>query len=338
MPHGFADRSAQQYSRYTGVSHQAALVTVRSMKPGAPRIAEAAGAQRRLEALVFEHLNGDIDYFTHPVGIESVTSRADSSVVTLDSSHSRNGHPLVAHALEGLLPADIPDQEKADCEDSVLGVPGIRVAGASRRAVHLTLAGTSARVALSSAGGEDWRQLVAERRRDLVTAGYRPCWDDRELSPGEVAFRRDHAWICQAAEEASWLPSGLLRRVALLHTVSAAYCTRYWVNSDDWIFQLRHDQGVRPPHADVVKHLLDRRWGLPMQAGKLHCECDASWADPYYDRSCTVRLSSNDGRPGTVQLRFQAMGTWQSSSDIHGYLTEAGADEKWLKRVMPHQG
>ncbi|MGW1374753.1 hypothetical protein ACWD6P_10845 [Streptomyces sp. NPDC002446] len=335
MPHGYADRNAKRFHRYTGLTHTQALQQLHALPAGWPRIPEATGPQRLLEALVFEHLRGDVDYFRHPIGISSVSPRADGVVVKLDASVTRHGHPLVAHALEGLLPAELPDAMKSDEEVHVLGVPGIRVTQASTKALHLSLAETSARVVLTCDGDINWSTLTAEREASLAADGYRPCWSNPDMTQPERAFRHDHAELCKAVEEASWLPSGLLRRSGLFHEVSAAYCTRYWVTWDRWHFELKHDPGVRPPHNEFIDHLTDPKWGLDLMVDKLHCECDASWADPQYDRQCTAELSSPKSRAGTLQLRFRAMGTWYGSHDTYQDLLRAGADPAWLSRVMP---
>jgi hypothetical protein len=335
MPRGHADRNARRYQQYTGIGHQAALRQLKDRAPGSRPIPTAEGAQQLLEGLVFQHLKGDVDYFAHPVGISRVLPTTDSLTVTLDASTTRHGHPLVAHAIEGLLPAELPESERAEGNTEIIGVQGIRVVRATRRALHLTLVGTSASLIVTSTGDTDWKTLVDARHRELTDDGYRPCWSDPAFSEQERDFRTDHAGWCQATENSSWLPSGLLRRVGLLHEVGVAYCTRYWVTWDDWKFELRHDPGVRPLHDLLVDRLLDSWWGMPLSVDRRHCECDATWADPHYDRECRLELSGPAGSSGTLQLRFRAMGTWCESRRTYEDLQRAGAAPRWLRRVMP---
>ncbi|MGY1438150.1 hypothetical protein [Streptomyces reniochalinae] len=300
-----------------------------------PRIAESAGPQRLLEALVFEHLGGDVDYFAHPIGISSVLPRHDSLVISLDASSTRHGFPLVAHALEGLLPAELPEAEQKQGDVRVIGVPGIRTTRAGREGLRLSLAGTKASVILTCNGSTNWADLLADRQEQLEAAEYRPCWNEAEMTPPERAFHQDHAEMSRVIEDASWLPSGLLRRSGLFHELSTAYCTRYWSTWDRWRIELKHDLGVEPPHDAFIDHLTDPKWGMHLAVDKLHCECDAPWADPHYDRQCTVELSSPTSRPGELQVRFRAMGTWCNSYDIYRDLKRTGADPAWLMRVMP---
>ncbi|MER5213237.1 hypothetical protein ABT063_22330 [Streptomyces sp. NPDC002838] len=112
MPHGYSDRNAKRLRRYTGLTHAQAQQLLKDRGGRRPRIAEATGPQRLLEALVFEHLRGDVDYFAHPIGMSSVIPRHDSLVISLDASSTRHGYPLVAHALDGLLPAELPKAEQ----------------------------------------------------------------------------------------------------------------------------------------------------------------------------------------------------------------------------------
>ncbi|MFG2977235.1 hypothetical protein ACGFYY_30140 [Streptomyces sp. NPDC048331] len=337
MPRGYADRNARRYRAYTGIGHQAALQQMKDKAPGSRPISTAEGALRQLEGLVFEHLKGDVAYFAHPLGIASVLPGPGASTVTLDDSMTRHGHPLVAHAIEGLLPAEVPESVRSEGSEHI-GVSGIRVARVSRRALHLTLVGTSARVILRSAGDTDWATLVGERHSELSGAGYRPCWNEPTLAEQEREFRTDHADYWRAMEDASWLPSGLLRRVGLLHEVSSAYCTRYWATWDDWKFELNHDQDVLPAHDALVEHLTDPKWGMELRVDKRHCQCDAVWVDPHYDRECRIELADPQGRPGTLQLRFRSLGTWRDSSSTHADLLRVQADPRWLHRVMPrHQ-
>ncbi|WP_159391793.1 hypothetical protein [Streptomyces viridochromogenes] len=335
MPHGYADRNAKRLHRYTGLTHAQARQFLEDQPVGRPRIVEATGAQRRLEALVFEHLGGDVDYFAHPIGIGSVVPSHDDLVVSLDASSTRHGYPLVAHALEGLLPAELPKAEQTEDDVRVLGVPGVRTTRTSREGLHLSLAGTEASVILTCGDNSNWASLVADRRAVLEADGYRPCWHEAELTEPERAFHQEHAEMSQAVAEASWLPSGLLRRAGLFHEVSTAYCTRYWVTWNEWRVELKHDPGVKPAHDALVDHLTDPKWGMDLAVDKLHCECDAPWADPHYDRQCTVELSSPTSQPGSLQVRFRAIGTWCDSQDTYRALQRAGADPIWLGRVMP---
>ncbi|MGW0422776.1 hypothetical protein [Streptomyces sp. NPDC003015] len=339
MPRGHADRNARRYQQYTGIGHQAALRQLKDRAPGNRPIPTAEGAQQLLEGLVFQRLKGDVDYFAHPVGITSVLPATGSLTLTLDASSTRHGHTLAAHALEGLLPVALPASERSEDDPEIIGVQGIRVVRATRTALHLTLVGTSASLILTSAGDTDWKALLDTRHRELTDAGYRPCWGDPVFAEQERDFRAAHAEWCLATERSSWLSSGLLRRVGLLHEVGAAYCTRYWVTWDDWKFELRHDPGVQPPHDLLVDLLVHSWWGMPLSVDMRHCQCDATWADPRYDRECRLELSGPAGSSGTLQLRFRAMGTWCGSRDTYEDLLRAGAAPRWLCRVMPrHHG
>jgi hypothetical protein len=336
MPHGYQDRNTKHMKHYTGLPHERAGNHLKVLGPGLRRIPDATGPQEHLEALILEHLRGDVDYFAHPLGIASVTPRPDSITVTLDASTTRHDRLLAAHALEGLLPAEVPTELRTEGETPVIGVPGLRVAQASRSALHLTLAKTTASLILTSDNSIDWSDLLATRESDLAADGYTPCWSEANFTDAERTFHRDHADLCQAVKEAAWLPSGLLRRVGLFHEVSTAFCTRYWVAGFDlWRFELKHEHGVPAPHEEFLAHLTDPKWGISLRVGRVHCVCDAPGIDPQYDRQCTARLSSTGTREGTLQLRFTTMRNRCDYSDVYHDLVRADAPQEWIRRVMP---
>ncbi|MDT0323153.1 hypothetical protein [Streptomyces millisiae] len=333
MPNTFTQRRAEQYARFTGLGYHKALARVAALKPGEAPLPPAQGAQRLLEGRVFTHLGGDVDYFPHPVGIAAVHPGPTSITVVLDSSETRHGHPLARHAIEGLLPVELPDS--IESADPLHGVRGLRVAAVTRHALHLTLVGTRARLTLTSSGDTDWREVLRWRAAGLREAGARPCWDQPRMTSAEELFEHDHPTLCQAEDEAAWLPSGLLRRVGLLHTVSTAYCTRYWLTVDEWRFELRHEYGVPMPHDTFIAHLTDPRWGLPLTVDKHHCDCGAPWLDPKYDQQCTIELSHREQVPGELQLRFRTNYKSYSNRDTLARLRTVQADPAWLRRVLP---
>jgi hypothetical protein len=333
MSKGFVKRRVQQHARYTGLSYQAAWECIADLEPGQAPIPEAAGAQRLLEGRVFTYLRCDVDYFAHPLGVASVRPGRDDLTIALDASVTRHGHPLVMHAVEGLLPAEPPDSR--DVEEPVIGVRGIRVAAVTRDRLVLSLAGTSARLTVTSTGRTDWRQLLDARASQLRRAGCRLCWDRPGLTAAETAYERAHAGLFGAEDAAAWLPSGLLRRIGLFHTVSAAYCAQYWTTVDTWKFVLRHQYGVAMPHDSVIAHLTDPRWGLPLVVEDRYCQCGAPWLDPRYEQQCTVELSHREQVPGGLQLRFLTNYAQRPIDHIRSDLIRAQADPAWVHRVLP---
>jgi hypothetical protein len=176
---------------------------------------------------------------------------------------------------------------------------------------------------------------VAWRASVLQEHGCRPCWNEPRITPAEAAYEREHRALLQDEDNAAWLPSGLLRRVGLLHTVSTAFSTRYWLMVDKWKFELCHEWRVPPPHDEFIGHLINDRWGLPLALTHGHCDCDPKWAYPNYDKQCTFELSHRGTRPGELQLRFRTIRARYPTSSTYRDLQRANAAPNWLARVLP---
>ncbi|MFF5553998.1 hypothetical protein [Streptomyces olivaceoviridis] len=98
--------------------------------------------------------------------------------------------------------------------------------------------------------------------------------------------------------EAAWLPSGLLRRLGLLHTVAVPKAVtghEAWLG-EWWILELDHDCDIGLRRAELVQALTDPEHGLPLE---LHGHRDLTPGGSLG----LVLLKAPDGT-ATLQLRY----------------------------------
>ncbi|MGX1540865.1 hypothetical protein ACWIGC_28585, partial [Streptomyces diastaticus] len=142
MSHGNALTQKARYRAHcTGTGHQD---SVRHLKSGPPQhpVPHAHRDQARLEAAVFERLDGTIDYCAHPAGVAQVHPEPGRLTVALDPEFA-SGHSLPEHTLGILLPTQYTGPEETEGPGGIIGV---RLRGIDPAGLHLGYAGTDARV------------------------------------------------------------------------------------------------------------------------------------------------------------------------------------------------
>ncbi|MFE7805874.1 hypothetical protein ACFU51_14655 [Streptomyces sp. NPDC057430] len=334
MSHGSAlTQKARYRSHCTGIGHQASLnqLTADSQHP----VPDAGRDQSRLEAAVFERLGGTIDYCAHPAGVAHVRPATDHLAVVVDPKLGPS-HRLPEHCLEALLPTQYTGADEE--VEGPGGIVGVRLRGIDAAGLHLGIAGTDAHVTLTGPALKQWRSILAEHRARCRDEHREPLWDAPELTRTELAYlAKDPTWWEERAETA-WVASGLLRRIALFHTVTKPFCVRYWQHGLGWKFELRYERGVPVDHDAVIEHLTHPKWGMALLVKRDSCACKPCDCDGGAERSCWFTLEPK-GNHGEVTIHFRQTRAGYDVSDVYGRLIAAGAEAAWLERALPaHHG
>lgn len=298
-------------------------------------IPDAEGDQAVLESQVFSKLSDGGTWWAHPLGIAKVRlSRREPVFVHLDSHTELSQgekYPMSSHALDRILPFAEPGVQ-------VNGVIGLRVAGIDGADLHLRLVNSESHLVIRGIPGTQWRDDLDARWESLQEDGYPPLWESPSQTIHENDDKKAHPGVRGTELDISWLGSGLLRRVALFHTISSAYSTRSWITGDEWIFELdtRHD--VRLDHDRLLSRLTDPIWGLPLRIGDHHCSCDdPPLTNARYMRQCTYHLEHTGNQPCGLQFRFRS-GPTVYGKNVREELGRLGADTAWLDRILPRVG
>ncbi|MDQ0701001.1 MULTISPECIES: hypothetical protein [unclassified Streptomyces] len=333
MSHGeILTQKARYRARCTGLGHQASLQHLHALQGQDPVPAAADRDQARLEAAVFERLGGTIDYCAHPAGVAKVRPGADHLVLELDPKLGPE-HSLPEHSLLSLLPTQYTGPE--DDEGAPGGIAGVRLLGIDTAGVHLGLVGTAARVTFTGPAPEQWRTIVTAHRASCRDGNLVPLWDAPALTSFESDYlASDHAWHEERADVA-WVASGLLRRIALFHTVTKPYCVRYWQHGLGWKFELRYDHDVPMDHEAFLAYLTHPAWGMRLKADREHCVCKPCDCDGGAERNCWYTLNAGGGRHGEIGIHFRRSRVGRDTGQEHGRLVGAGASPGWLAQALP---
>lgn len=330
MSHGNAlTQKAHYRSRCTGLGHQASLQQLATAEAQHP-VPNAGPDQSRLEAEVFERLGGTIDYCAHPAGIAHVLPAVDHVIVVIDPKLGPR-HQLPEHCLQALLPTQYTGLKKVEGPG---GIMGLRLCGIDTGGLHLGLAGTNARLSLTGPTPQQWRTLLADHRARCRDHNLEPLWEAPELTRPECDYvAADPTWWKKRAEMA-WVASGLLRRIALLHTVTKPFGVRYWRHGLGWKFELNYEHGVTVDHDAVIDHLTHPRWGMTLDVERDFCACKPCNCDGGAERSCWFTLPPKGGH-GEVTIHFRRNRTGYPVADVYERLVAAGANPTWLAQALP---
>ncbi|MEU4496996.1 hypothetical protein AB0F96_27025 [Streptomyces sp. NPDC023998] len=300
-------------------------------------IPDTSGDQALLEASLLERLGGTFDYCAHPVGIASIDPGPDRITVRIDPLMGLRQSPLALHSLAMLLPTRYVGVESNLDEPG--GIMGLRIAGLDDQGLYLSMAGTTAAATLTGPTAVQWSTYLATHRAWCSENHLQPLWDTPRLHPDERAFTASAPSLTRHRSETAWVGSGLLRRIALLHTATHPYRVGYWNDGSAWKLDISYAYGARGSHDVFVKQLLHPRWGLPLAIEHAYCECadGIADADPASERMCSLRLASHGDRRGGIDFRFRAATRQCDLSTRHAALASAGAAPSWLKRAFPVQ-
>ncbi|GLF98848.1 hypothetical protein [Streptomyces yaizuensis] len=249
-------------------------------------------------------------YTRYPLGIIAVHPAPDTIGLQVESVER------ATETLFNILPVCGPDGE-------LHGVPGLRITRWHKTAIELHVLGQPARLCLSGLPHRLWRQAEAGTLSKWIDpAEMRLCWRSSPTKYTTVKREGRSMWedpdddYTQTIRRGAWLSSGLLRRVALLHTVSNTFVADGYRALDHVALVVRSShvrgQGPRPHH--IVAALLDPVFGLPLRVARFRGDTDESYgADQHFilrDRAGTAAL---DLRASTEKTPSRMDGTlWRS--------------------------
>lgn len=255
---------ARTYALYTGAPRQLACDVVAALPPGAPLIpAPAEDAQLLFESeILYWAFNSQRHFFEYPFGIRYVQPTAAGLRLHLESNASLDS------LLSGLLPCRWPMGTTE--RDEIHGLNGVRIRARTERGIELSRLGQPTSLQLTGPTRAAFEKAEAALARSVQDNGGEACWlaDDtwtdyeRQWDDERQPISYDSTW-----RAAAWLPSGLLRRLGLLHTVAVPQVVTGHESrlGEFWILSMDHfsDTGLR--RAELVQALTDPVNGLPLE-------------------------------------------------------------------------
>ncbi|MFI5987814.1 hypothetical protein ACIBEA_44055 [Streptomyces sp. NPDC051555] len=207
---------ARTYALYTGAPRQLACDVLAALPPDAPLIpAPTHHAQLRLESEAFYWiLNSQRDFYEFPFGIRYVQPTADGVRLHVESDASLDS------LLAGLLPARMP---VGTGQDEIYGLNGVRIHARTERGIELRRLGQPTSLQVTGPSRRAYQKAEATLAHRIQTNGGEACWQaggtwtdyEKQWEDERQPIAYDDTW-----RAAAWLPSGLLRRLGLLHTVA----------------------------------------------------------------------------------------------------------------------
>ncbi|WP_326615278.1 hypothetical protein OG949_41010 (plasmid) [Streptomyces scopuliridis] len=301
-------------------------------------IPSVSGEQALLEASLLERLGGTFDYCAHPAGIASVDPGLEHITVRIDPLMGRLQSPLALHSIAMLLPTRYTGTEANPGEAG--GIMGLRITALNERGLHLSLVGTTATATLDGPTSAQWSTYLAEHRAWCADNHWQSLWDEPNLHPDEQAHTASTPLWSQRCRETAWVGSGMLRRIALLHSVTTPYRVTCWHDGSDWKFDISYALGAKGSHDALIKQLLHSRWGQPLQIHHSHCECTSAPTDESVhlrERMCSLSLTSQGALRGGIDFRFRSTARQQDLASRYAALSAASAEPSWLRLAFPDQ-
>ncbi|MEV0282145.1 hypothetical protein AB0I22_38040 [Streptomyces sp. NPDC050610] len=277
-------RKLRYWSECSGQSRRTGLRTSHPAPAASP-------AQARLESLVLEQLGTSPDLCAHPFGITSLSSADTSLALYLDAYMGRKRCSFPEHCLSRLLPA----APATGGGDDPHGIAGLRMSGieADDRHLHLYMVkgtGPTATLVLALPKGltEGWADIERRHRRWCDENGLRPLWTAPQLDGVESGYLSTYLSLEGSRARRAAVGSGLLRRIALFHTVTAFYRIQCWDDGDSWKVDARTAHPRARWRDQLLQRLCHPRWGLPVHMAHRFCRC----AEPDTPTSGTAPATS----------------------------------------------
>lgn len=253
---------ARIYSLYTGAPRQLAVDVVTALPAGAPLIAAPVHpAQRLFESEVFyQLLASQRQIHEHPFGIPYVEPTPNGLRLHLDGTES------MASLLSGLLPQRVPFRSE---RDQIYGINGLRIVARTRHGIELRRLGQPTSLRLTGCSASAFAAAEATLVQQTQDSGNEACWRSDALTDCEQQWDADRQPLIYEPiwRDAAWLPSGLLRRLGLLHTVAVPHVvTGHEARLGGWwILELDHDSDTGLRRAELAQALTDPVHGLPLK-------------------------------------------------------------------------
>ncbi|MFF1545978.1 hypothetical protein [Streptomyces sp. NPDC058291] len=290
-------RLASQRRLYTNETYDQARSQLR---PAQPPIPAATGEQLRFEAdLFYQVLDSRSDFTAYPFGIRRVRPSSDSIELEVESEQRAR------EILHTILPSYEPGGE-------VHGMPGLRIWQRTRDGIQIHQSCRATSAWLTGLPASVWKRVETEALDILLEeAAWRPLWKGPDhWSDEELAFeqRWNTGEWSHNFQAGAWCSSGLLRRLALFHTITPAdHVSGYrglgirGYDSPDpvrWCLDLDHRTGIPYRKQELVDALTDPEFGLPVSRAD---HLDAIY--PPHEMKNWIRLD-DEARTGLIELRF----------------------------------
>ncbi|MEV7277577.1 hypothetical protein [Streptomyces sp. NPDC093111] len=262
---------------YTGESVQQARRAIDSLGPDAPPIPSAdSPTQQHFEARVLLGLLEFRNVYTrYPLGISAVHPEPDGVALRVESEER------AAEILFNLLPTYVSDHE-------VHGVPGLRITQRDRTAIELRVLGEPTRLRLTGLPARLWRSAIAGMLDKWIDPDVKLlCWKSSPTAWTGAERGHQVRWegprddFTQAQQRGAWLGSGLLRRAALLHTVSNTFLVDGYGGASDvarLVLRSSHVRGQGPGPHNIVAALADPTFGLPLHLTRFRGDTDDTYS------------------------------------------------------------
>ncbi|MEU5958260.1 hypothetical protein [Streptomyces sp. NPDC047525] len=242
--------------------------------------------------MFYRVLNSQRRFFEFPFGIRYVEPTEAGVRLHLESDDSLDT------LLGGLLPCRMP---VGTGREEIYGLNGVRIRARTERGIELHRLGQPTSLQLTGPSRRGFSKAEATLAQRIQNAGGEACWlaagawtdHERQWDDERQPISYDATW-----RAAAWLPSGLLRRLGLLHTVAAPQV----VTGHDarlgewWILELDHDSDTGLRRAELVQALTDPDHGLPLEL-RGHRELTPG-------KSLGLVLLKSADRTATLQLRY----------------------------------
>jgi hypothetical protein len=327
-------RKLRYSSECSGQFRRAGLQTSHPAPAASPALA-------RLESLVLEQLGTRSNLCAHPFGIASLSGTSTSLTLHLDAYIGRKRYSFPEYSLSRLLPAaPVPGSG-----DEPRGIPGLRISGieADGRKLHLHTVkepGQTATLVLALPKGlaEDWVDIERRHRRWCVDNGLRPLWRAPQLDAVESRHLSAYPSLESSRARRAAVGSGLLRRIALFHTVTAFYRVQCWDDGGSWKIDARNAHPRARWHDQLLQRLCHPRWGLPIRVAHRFCHC-AKPGTPYrWNHTCDFYFDGHTtGNDDPIYLRVHASPEGHDYHQQIAALRQVGAPEDWMVRAFPQQ-
>ncbi|MFF2654291.1 hypothetical protein [Streptomyces sp. NPDC058045] len=257
----------------------------------------------------------------------------------LDAYMGHERYSFPEYCLSRLLPA----APAPGSGDEPHGIPGLRMSGIDSRHLHLCMVkdpGQTATLVLALPKGlrENWADIECRHRRWCDDNGLRPLWTAPQLDGVESKCRSVYSSLEGARARRAAVGSGLLRRIALFHTVTAFYRVQCWGDADSWKIDARTAHPRARWHDQLLQRLCHPRWGLPVRESHRFCRCAEPDTPFRWNHTCDFYFDGRTtGHDDPIYLRVHA------SPEGHDYdrqiatLHQVGAPADWMARAFPQQ-
>lgn len=278
---------------YTGEGAQQASRAVAGLGAHISLIPEAASpAQRSLEARTFLALLEFRNVYTRfPLGIRSVHPESNAIGLAVESEER------AVEVLFNLLPSYASGNE-------VHGVPGLRITRRDQTAIELQVVGEQARLRLTGLPARIWRSAEATMLSKWIDPDSMDlCWRSSPRSWTGAELEHRAQWedgsdrYVQVTRRGAWLGSGLLRRAAILHTVSNTFLVDGYRGAaydvERIVLRSSHTPEHGPGPHNIVAALVDPVCGLPLSLKRFRGDTDEKYSsDQHFTLGDTDRTVS----------------------------------------------